>query len=61
MNKVVRNSNWAGLVFSSQNGATKCSSELTIYKNGEVHCWDRAYDDDGNQVKMVSSVLEILL
>ena len=33
-----------------QNGASRCTSELTIYKNGEVHCWDRAYDDEGNQV-----------
>lgn len=35
---------------NSWNGASRCTSELTIYKNGEVHCWDRAYDDDGNQV-----------
>ncbi|XP_024378450.1 chromophore lyase CRL, chloroplastic [Physcomitrium patens] len=35
---------------NSWNGASRCTSELTIYKNGEVHCWDRAYDDEGNQV-----------
>lgn len=35
---------------NSWNGATHCTSDLTIYKNGEVHCWDRAYDDEGNQV-----------
>ncbi|KAJ7570430.1 hypothetical protein O6H91_01G119600 [Diphasiastrum complanatum] len=35
---------------NSWNGATRCTSELTIYKNGEIHCWDRAYDDEGNQV-----------
>ncbi|XP_029122269.1 chromophore lyase CRL, chloroplastic isoform X3 [Elaeis guineensis] len=33
-----------------QNGATYCTSELAIYKNGEVHTWDRGYDDEGNQV-----------
>lgn len=32
------------------NGATTCTSELSIYKNGEVHFWDRAYDDAGKQV-----------
>ncbi|GLJ44444.1 hypothetical protein SUGI_0932430 [Cryptomeria japonica] len=32
------------------NGATHCTSELTIFRNGEIHCWDRAYDDEGNQV-----------
>lgn len=35
---------------NSWNGATHCTSELTIYRNGEIHCWDRAYDDEGNQV-----------
>lgn len=35
---------------NSWNGASRCTSELTIYKNGEVHCWDRAYDNEGNQV-----------
>lgn len=33
-----------------QNGASRCTSELTIFKTGEIHCWDRAYDDEGNQV-----------
>ncbi|GBG62483.1 hypothetical protein CBR_g30803 [Chara braunii] len=31
-------------------GASKCTSELTIMKNGEIHCWDRAYDEKGEQV-----------
>eukprot|EP00246_Nothoceros_aenigmaticus_P008833 TRINITY_DN2393_c0_g1_i1.p1 TRINITY_DN2393_c0_g1~~TRINITY_DN2393_c0_g1_i1.p1 ORF type:complete len:281 (+),score=27.82 TRINITY_DN2393_c0_g1_i1:92-934(+) len=35
---------------NSWNGATRCTSELTIYRNGEIHCWDRAYDDEGTQV-----------
>eukprot|EP00850_Spirogloea_muscicola_P013810 SM000095S25024 [mRNA] locus=s95:532479:538278:- [translate_table: standard] len=35
---------------NTYNGATRCTSELTLFKNGDVHCWDRAYDDDGNQV-----------
>lgn len=35
---------------NSWNGATRATSEVTIFKNGEVHSWDRAYDDDGNQV-----------
>ncbi|CAM6008546.1 unnamed protein product [Sphagnum balticum] len=35
---------------NSWNGATRCTSELTLYRNNEIHCWDRAYDDDGNQV-----------
>eukprot|EP00897_Mesotaenium_endlicherianum_P002244 jgi/Mesen1/2047/ME000149S01036 len=35
---------------NSWNGATRCTSELTILKNGEIQSWDRAYDDEGNQV-----------
>eukprot|EP00850_Spirogloea_muscicola_P014753 SM000108S14197 [mRNA] locus=s108:118402:120459:+ [translate_table: standard] len=35
---------------NTYNGATRCTSELTLFKNGDVYCWDRAYDDDGNQV-----------
>lgn len=35
---------------NSWNGATRATSELTIFRNGEIHSWDRAYDDDGNQV-----------
>ncbi|XP_042373726.1 chromophore lyase CRL, chloroplastic-like [Zingiber officinale] len=31
-------------------GALYCSSELTIHKNGEIHTWDRGYDEGGNQV-----------
>eukprot|EP00475_Leptophrys_vorax_P009066 TRINITY_DN15959_c0_g1_i1.p1 TRINITY_DN15959_c0_g1~~TRINITY_DN15959_c0_g1_i1.p1 ORF type:complete len:274 (+),score=5.28 TRINITY_DN15959_c0_g1_i1:181-1002(+) len=32
------------------NGATRCTSELTLFRNGEVHSWDRGYTDDGVQV-----------
>ncbi|XAR50404.1 hypothetical protein NMG60_11004720 [Bertholletia excelsa] len=32
------------------NGATYCTSELSVLKNNEIHAWDRGYDDDGNQV-----------
>ncbi|KAE8699952.1 Chromophore lyase CRL [Hibiscus syriacus] len=32
------------------NGATYCTSELSVLKNNEIHTWDRGYDDDGNQV-----------
>ncbi len=35
-----------------QNGASSCTSELTLFRNGEIHCWDRAYDDSGNQVSI---------
>ncbi|XP_008791037.2 chromophore lyase CRL, chloroplastic isoform X4 [Phoenix dactylifera] len=35
---------------NSWNGATYCTSELAIHKYGEVHTWDRGYDDEGNQV-----------
>lgn len=35
---------------NSWNGATHCTSELSILRNGEVHSWDRGYDDEGNQV-----------
>lgn len=35
---------------NSWNGATYCTSELTILKNNEIHMWDRGFDDDGNQV-----------
>ncbi|XP_022738251.1 chromophore lyase CRL, chloroplastic [Durio zibethinus] len=35
---------------NSWNGATYCTSELTILKNNEIQPWDRGYDDDGNQV-----------
>ncbi|KAG6513893.1 hypothetical protein ZIOFF_024230 [Zingiber officinale] len=31
-------------------GASYCSSDLTIHRNGEVHTWDRGYDEEGNQV-----------
>ncbi|KAE8665918.1 Chromophore lyase CRL [Hibiscus syriacus] len=35
---------------NSWNGATHCTSELSVLKNNEIHTWDRGYDDDGNQV-----------
>ncbi|KAF8400086.1 hypothetical protein HHK36_015961 [Tetracentron sinense] len=35
---------------NSWNGATYCTSELSVLKNNEIHTWDRGYDDDGNQV-----------
>ncbi|KAJ4960441.1 hypothetical protein NE237_020351 [Protea cynaroides] len=35
---------------NSWSGATYCTSELSVLKNGEIHPWDRGYDDDGNQV-----------
>ncbi|CAL9055274.1 unnamed protein product [Musa banksii] len=35
---------------NSWNGASYCTSELIVHKNGEVHTWDRGYDDEGNQV-----------
>jgi hypothetical protein len=48
----VYNMTIAPLVYVLQNGATRCTSELTLYRNNEIHCWDRAYDDDGNQVRV---------
>ncbi|KAI8529294.1 hypothetical protein RHMOL_Rhmol12G0213900 [Rhododendron molle] len=35
---------------NSWNGATYCTSELSVLKNNEIHSLDRGYDDDGNQV-----------
>ncbi|KAH7670144.1 Chromophore lyase CpcT/CpeT protein [Dioscorea alata] len=35
---------------NSWNGASHCTSELTIHKNGELQMWDRGYDDEENQV-----------
>ncbi|KAK8560181.1 hypothetical protein V6N13_061228 [Hibiscus sabdariffa] len=35
---------------NSWNGATYCTSELSVLKNNEIHTWDRGYDDEGNQV-----------
>lgn len=35
---------------NSWNGATYCTSDLKTYKNGEIHCWDRAYNEEGSQV-----------
>ncbi|GLJ45202.1 hypothetical protein SUGI_0951430 [Cryptomeria japonica] len=35
---------------NSWNGATYYTSDVTIHRNGEVHYWDKAYDDQGNQV-----------
>ncbi|EES08568.1 hypothetical protein BDA96_05G145900 [Sorghum bicolor] len=31
-------------------GASYCTSDLSIHKNGEVHIWDKGFDDEGNQV-----------
>jgi hypothetical protein len=39
---------WA--FFLQQNNATSCTSELTVYKNGEMLCWDRGYNEQGTQV-----------
>lgn len=33
-----------------QNGASYCTSELTVLKNSEIHTSDRGYDYEGNQV-----------
>lgn len=35
---------------NSWNGATSCSSDLVIFKDGEIHCWDRGYNEEGAQV-----------
>ncbi|CAN7109749.1 unnamed protein product [Brassica rapa subsp. narinosa] len=35
---------------NSWNGASYCTSDLTVLKNNEIHLWDRGFDDDGNQV-----------
>ncbi|XP_043723652.1 chromophore lyase CRL, chloroplastic-like [Telopea speciosissima] len=35
---------------NSWNGATYCTSELSVLKNGEIQTLDRGYEDDGNQV-----------
>lgn len=35
---------------NSWNGASYCTSELSVLRNNEIHVWDRGYDDDGNQV-----------
>lgn len=35
---------------NSWNGASYCTSDLMIHRNGEVHTWDRGYDEEGNQV-----------
>lgn len=35
---------------NSWNGASYCTSELSVLKNNEIHTSDRGYDDDGNQV-----------
>jgi len=31
-------------------GASYCTSDLSIHKNGEVHIWDKGFNDEGNQV-----------
>ena len=35
---------------TQQNGAASCTSELTLYRNGEMLCWDRGYNEEGVQV-----------
>ncbi|KAJ0973539.1 hypothetical protein J5N97_021498 [Dioscorea zingiberensis] len=35
---------------NSWNGASYCTSELTIHKNGELHTLDRGYDNEGKQL-----------
>ncbi|XP_057472903.1 chromophore lyase CRL, chloroplastic-like isoform X1 [Actinidia eriantha] len=35
---------------NSWNGASYCTSELSILKNNEIHTRDKGYDDNGNQV-----------
>uniref|UniRef100_A0A1D1XJB2 Chromophore lyase CpcT/CpeT 3 n=1 Tax=Anthurium amnicola TaxID=1678845 RepID=A0A1D1XJB2_9ARAE len=34
---------------NSWNGASYCTSELVVHKNGEIHAWDRGFDEEGNQ------------
>ncbi|KAI5078587.1 hypothetical protein GOP47_0006258 [Adiantum capillus-veneris] len=35
---------------NSWNGATSCTSDLVVFKDGEIHCWDRGFNDEGAQV-----------
>ncbi|XP_078433936.1 crumpled leaf [Wolffia australiana] len=35
---------------NSWSGASYCTSELSVLKNGEIHTWDRGFDEDGNQI-----------
>lgn len=35
----------------AQNGASYCTSELSVHKSGEIHTWDRGFDEEGNQVR----------
>ncbi|KAL5711235.1 hypothetical protein ACHQM5_021713 [Ranunculus cassubicifolius] len=35
---------------NSWNGASYCTSELSVVKKDEINMWDRGYDDNGNQV-----------
>ncbi|KAK9120249.1 hypothetical protein Scep_018342 [Stephania cephalantha] len=35
---------------SSWNGASYCTSDLSILKNNEILSWERGYDDNGKQV-----------
>lgn len=37
--------------WNEKNGASYCTSDLTVLKNNEIHLWDRGFDDDGNQVQ----------
>lgn len=40
-------------IFSLQNGASYCTSELAVLKNNEIHTWDRGFDDEGTQVSLL--------
>eukprot|EP00271_Cylindrocystis_brebissonii_P021495 TRINITY_DN7694_c0_g5_i1.p1 TRINITY_DN7694_c0_g5~~TRINITY_DN7694_c0_g5_i1.p1 ORF type:complete len:335 (+),score=69.25 TRINITY_DN7694_c0_g5_i1:141-1145(+) len=32
------------------NGAVRCTSEVTLFRNGEIHQWDRGWDKEEKQV-----------
>ncbi|XP_078160040.1 crumpled leaf [Carex rostrata] len=34
---------------NSWSGASYCTSDMSIYRNGELHMWDRGFDEEGNQ------------
>ncbi|CAA7396377.1 unnamed protein product [Spirodela intermedia] len=35
---------------NSWNGASYCTSELSVHRSGEIHTWDRGFDEEGNQI-----------
>lgn len=43
--------------WNEKNGASYCTSDLTVLKNNEIHLWDRGFDDDGNQVQSYSLLM----